>query len=68
MYIKRTAYDYISDHLEAKEITLITGPRQEGKTTIMETIKSELDKKDEKKLFYKIYAGVRFNIIPGASL
>ncbi len=54
MFIKRTAYDYISDHLSAKEITLITGPRQAGKTTIMEALKSELDKKGEKTLFLSL--------------
>ena len=54
MFIKRTAYDYILDHLSAKEITLITGPRQAGKTTIMEALKSELDKKGEKTLFLSL--------------
>ena len=54
MIIKRTVYDYIFDHLNAKEITLITGPRQAGKTTIMETLKSELDKKGEKTLFLSL--------------
>ena len=54
MFIKRTEYDYILEHLSAKEITLITGPRQAGKTTIMETLKSELDKKGEKTLFLSL--------------
>ena len=54
MFIKRTAYDYILAHLTAKEITLITGPRQAGKTTIMEALKSELDKKGEKTLFLSL--------------
>ena len=54
MFIKRTIYDYIFDHLSAKEITLITGPRQAGKTTIMESLKSELDKKGEKTLFLSL--------------
>ena len=51
MFIKRTVYNYIVEHLSAKEITLITGPRQSGKTTIMEAINSELNKRGKKRYF-----------------
>ncbi|MDA8157584.1 MAG: ATP-binding protein [Deltaproteobacteria bacterium] len=54
MFIKRTAYDYILEHLSAKEITFITGPRQAGKTTIMEAVNSELKKRGEKTLFLSL--------------
>ncbi len=54
MFIKRTLYNDIIEHLTAKEITLIVGPRQAGKTTIMETIRGELDKKGEKTLFLSL--------------
>jgi ABC-type phosphate/phosphonate transport system ATPase subunit len=35
MEIKRTLLEGVSRHLEAKEITVITGDRQVGKTTII---------------------------------
>ena len=54
MFIKRTVYNYIVEHLSAKEITLITGPRQSGKTTIMEAVNSELNKRGEKTLFLSL--------------
>ena len=54
MFIKRTAYNDIVNHLNAKEITLITGPRQAGKTTIMEAVNSELNKRGEKTVFLSL--------------
>ncbi len=54
MLIKRTAYNEITGHLDKKEITLITGPRQAGKTTIMEAVRSELNLKGEKTLFLSL--------------
>ena len=43
--IKRTIFNPIKSHLKEKEITLIIGPRQAGKTTLMNLLKNELDKK-----------------------
>ncbi len=52
--IKRTIFDPIKSHLDKKEITLIIGPRQAGKTTLMSLLKDELDKKGEKTLFLSL--------------
>lgn len=49
--IKRKLFTLIKNHLQNKEITLITGPRQAGKTTLMKQLEDELKKKDEKVLF-----------------
>jgi predicted AAA+ superfamily ATPase len=38
-------------HLSKKEISLITGPRQSGKTTLMLSLKTMLDQKGEPTLF-----------------
>ncbi len=46
--IKRTIFSDIQGHLDAKEITLITGPRQAGKTTILLQLKDELEKQGKK--------------------
>ncbi len=52
--IKRSLYKPIKTHLEQKEITLIIGPRQAGKTTLMRLLKNELDKKNQKTLFLSL--------------
>lgn len=49
--IKRKLLTYLQNHLQNKEITLITGPRQSGKTTLMKQLEDELKKRDEKTLF-----------------
>ncbi|MFH0854019.1 MAG: ATP-binding protein [bacterium] len=49
--IKRKLYNSLRKHLKEKEISLIIGPRQAGKTTLMKNLKDELDKKGEKTLF-----------------
>lgn len=49
--IKRKLFNQIQEHLSRKEITLITGPRQAGKTTLMGHLEEELKKKGEKTLF-----------------
>lgn len=41
-------------HLGAREISLIVGPRQAGKTTVMMELKDYLDKKGEKTLFLNL--------------
>lgn len=52
--IKRSLFKSLKDHLQQKEITLIIGPRQAGKTTLMKLLKEELDKKGEKTLFLSL--------------
>lgn len=49
--IKRRIFALIQEHLQQKEITLITGPRQVGKTTMMKQFEEDLKKKGEKTLF-----------------
>ena len=49
--IKRSIYPLLLHHLSKKEISLITGPRQSGKTTLMLWLKADLDQKGEPTLF-----------------
>lgn len=49
--IKRKLFNLIQGHLQNKEITLITGPRQAGKTTLIRQLENELKKKGERTLF-----------------
>ncbi len=53
-YIKRTLYPKIKEHLSQKEITLIIGPRQAGKTTLIKQLKAELDSQGQKTLFFNL--------------
>ena len=52
--IRRKLFIELKNHLETKEISLIVGPRQAGKTTIMNELKEYLDKKGEKTLFLNL--------------
>jgi hypothetical protein len=54
MNIKRDLFEEIKNHLSKKEITLIVGPRQVGKTTIMEELIKHLKEKGEKTLFFNL--------------
>lgn len=49
--IKRKLFSDIKSHLSKKEISLIVGPRQAGKTTLMLMLKEHLEKQREKTLF-----------------
>ena len=49
--IKRTLYDDLLAHISRKEISIITGPRQSGKTTLMLLLKEDLERKREPTLF-----------------
>jgi predicted AAA+ superfamily ATPase len=49
--IKRHIYPFLLKHLSKKEISLITGPRQSGKTTLMRLLKAELDQQGRPTLF-----------------
>jgi len=52
--IKRIIYSEIKNHLNQKEISLIAGPRQAGKTTAMLQLKKELDESGEKTLLLNL--------------
>lgn len=52
--IKRYIKKDIINHLNAKEITLLTGPRQVGKTTLLKEIISELKANDKKVVFFNL--------------
>lgn len=49
--IRRTIFPGLEKHLENPEISLIVGPRQAGKTTLMRQLQAELAKKGEKTVF-----------------
>lgn len=49
--IKRKLIEEVRAHLNKPEITLIVGPRQAGKTTLMKLLEEELKKRGEKTLF-----------------
>lgn len=53
-FIKRDIFQDLKDHLSKKEITLIVGPRQAGKTTLMNKLREFLDKNGEKTLFLNL--------------
>lgn len=52
--VKRTILTDIREHLDKPEISLIVGPRQAGKTTIMVHLKDELVNRGEKVLFLNL--------------
>ncbi|MBI4036109.1 ATP-binding protein [Candidatus Daviesbacteria bacterium] len=52
--IRRVILNQIQNHLSNPEITLIVGPRQAGKTTLMEILRDDLEKKGEKTLFLNL--------------
>ena len=49
--IKRKLYKELKEHLSKKEISLIVGPRQSGKTTLMMLLKDYLKQNNEPVLF-----------------
>lgn len=54
MYIKRNILHEIMAHLPQKEITIVTGARQVGKTTMLKEVESNLLKSNEKTLFLNL--------------
>ena len=52
--IKRQIFDKVKAHLEQKEISLIVGPRQAGKTTLMKSLQEDLERVREKTLFLSL--------------
>jgi hypothetical protein len=54
MYIKRNLEDNIIENLERKEIIVIVGPRQSGKTELLRKIKNLLEEKGESTFFINL--------------
>lgn len=54
MVIKRTILPLLEKHLSAPEMTIITGPRQVGKTYLMRLLENELSVKGEKTLYLNL--------------
>ena len=52
--IERTLFSDLVKHLPKKEISIIVGPRQSGKTTLMELLKEHLEKKGERTLYLNL--------------
>ena len=52
--IRRSLLKQLQKHLLSPEITLIVGPRQAGKTTLMEILRDDLRKKGAKTLFLNL--------------
>lgn len=52
--IKRSILNNVENHLLNKEITLLVGPRQSGKTYLMRILKDRLDKQGKKTLFLSL--------------
>jgi hypothetical protein len=54
MLIKRSIYPKLLSHLKNEEITLLVGPRQAGKTTLMMALIDELKEKKQKYLYLNL--------------
>jgi hypothetical protein len=54
MFIQRKILDPLKSHLPQKEITLILGPRQSGKTTLMLKLKEELEKQGKSTVYFNL--------------
>lgn len=52
--IKRALLKDLKEHLSKKEISLIIGPRQAGKTTLMLLLKEHLEKMGKRTLFFNL--------------
>jgi predicted AAA+ superfamily ATPase len=52
--IKRKLFAGLVDHLPQKQMSLIIGPRQAGKTTLMEMLKEDLDNRGQQTLFLNL--------------
>lgn len=54
MFIKRQLLDQLKEHLDKKEISLILGPRQAGKTTVILKLKKELEQQGKKTAYFNL--------------
>src|SRR3989338_199689 len=53
-FFKRKIYNKLKIHLEQPEISLILGPRQAGKTTLMRHLASDLESKGQKSAYFNL--------------
>ena len=49
--IKRSLFSDIRAHLSCKEMTLVVGPRQAGKTTLLKLLEVDVQKDGQKTVF-----------------
>jgi len=54
MLIKRTILDALKKHLDRPEITIITGARQVGKTTLMKALQAHLHETGKPSLYFNL--------------
>ena len=54
MLINRTLLSNLRNHLSAKEITLLVGARQVGKTTLLRQLQKELSEQGERVVFLNL--------------
>jgi len=54
MKIKRKIFPKVKDHLKAKEITMLIGARQVGKTTLIKELADNLIRSGERVLFFNL--------------
>lgn len=54
MYIFRKIQADLEKHLQKKEISLLLGPRQSGKTTLILKIKKNLEEKGKKTIYFNL--------------
>ena len=54
LFIKRGILSEIRDHLSKPEITVITGPRQSGKTTLVRILEEELKKAGKSTMYFNL--------------
>ena len=52
--IQRNIYSAIKKHQSAKEITVLVGPRQVGKTTLLKLLQKDLEKNGNRKIFLNL--------------
>lgn len=52
--IKRDLYTQLKEHLQQPEMSVIVGPRQAGKTTLMEQLRTELHGVGERTMFFNM--------------
>lgn len=52
--IKRNIFTVLKHHLSAKEMTVLVGPRQVGKTTLLKLLQKDLEKSGKQTLFLNL--------------